>query len=291
MHLVWNRRTFLKFILPIAIAYTICTFVPIAISMYYSTTNFTGFGSYDFVGLKNFEAAFQDKFLWISFRNTLVIVLVTMALLVPLSFLMALAIQKKSLKTGIYKTIYFLPYTLSGTVVALIWKFILDPNIGWINTTLASMGADTSALEWIGGKYLSPISFSIIIVWALCGFCMLLWLNGLKQLPGDMLEASVIDGVTKRQQVTKIILPNLRSTAQTVLIFVYTAAIKLFEYVYVLTSGGPNHASDTIVSYMYNITFKSRLYGYGAAIAVIELAVAVAGSLVIIWLINRKEDK
>jgi len=290
LHLVWNRKTFIKYILPIFIAYTICMFVPIVISIYYSMTNFTGFGHYDFVGLKNFKAALGDRFLWLSFRNTLLLTLVVMVVLVPLSFLMALAVKRKSMKTGIYKTIYFLPYTLSGTVVALIWKFILDPNIGWINSFLSALGINTTNLTWIGGQYLSPISFAIICVWALSGFCMLIWLNGLKQIPSDMLEASIIDGVNKRQQIFKIIVPNLRSTAQTVLIFAFTASLKVFEYVYVLTGGGPNHASETIISYMYNITYSSRLYGYGSAIAVIELAVAILGSLLIIWVLNRKED-
>lgn len=291
MHLVWNRKTFIRYILPIFIAYTICMFVPIAISFFYSMTNYTGFGSYDFVGFKNFGAALGDKNLWLSFRNTLLLTFVTMIVLVPLSFLMALAVKRKSIKTGIYKTVYFLPYTLSGTVAALIWKFILDPNIGWINSSLSAVGIDTSNLTWIGGQYLSPISFAIICVWALAGFCMLIWLNGLKQIPNDMLEASVIDGVNKRQQMFKIIIPNLRSTAQTILIFVFTASLKVFEYVYVLTGGGPNHASETIISYMYNITYRSRLYGYGSAIAVIQLAVAILGSLLIMWALNRKEDK
>ncbi len=291
MHLVWKKSTFIKYILPIAVAYTIFTMIPIGISLYYSMTNFSGFGSHEFVGFRNFEAAFTDEFLWISFRNTLVYTAVTMAVAIPLSFMMALAIQKKSMKTGIYRAIYFLPYTLSGTIVALIWRFILDPNIGLINTTLKSMGVDTAALQWIGGNILSPFSFAIISVWAISGFCMMLWINGLKHIPSDMLEASVIDGVTKRQQVFKIILPNMRSTVQTVLIFVYTLSLKLFEYVYILTSGGPNHASESIVSYMYNMTFSSKLYGYGAAIAIVELIVAVAGSLVIIGIMNGRKEK
>lgn len=290
MHLVWNRKSFLKYVLPITIVYTICTFLPIMISLYYSGTNFSGFGSYDYVGLKNFKSAFTDRYFAISFRNTLIVALIMVILLVPISFLMALSIEKKSLKTGIYKTIYFLPYTLAGTVVGLIWKFILDPNIGLLNTILRSWGINTSKLEWIGGHYLSPVCFSIIAVWATCGFCMLLWLSGLRQIQSTMLEAAVIDGATRSQQVLRVILPNLRSTMQTVLIIVYTGAIKLFDYVYILTGGGPNHASETLVSYMYNITFKSRLYGYGSAIAVIELLVSIAGSLFIIWIIGRKEE-
>lgn len=163
---------------------------------------------------------------------------------------MALAIQKKSKKTAIYRTIYFLPYTLGGAIVALIWRFILDPNMGILNTVLSGIGIDTTNLLWIGGDSLSPISFSLITIWALSGFCMMLWSNGLKQLPGDIIEASVIDGATKRQQIFRVILPNLRSTMQTIIILIYTSALKLFDYVYILTSGGPNHASESIVSYM-----------------------------------------
>ena len=204
---------------------------------------------------------------------------------------MALAIQKKSVKTGIYRVIYFLPYTLGGAIVALMWRFIFDPNMGILNYVLRMLGISTDKLLWIGGPSLSPVSFSVITIWALSGFCMILWTNGLKQIAGDIIEASVIDGATKSQQVFLVMLPNMKSTIQTVLILIYTTALKLFDYVYILTSGGPNHASESIVSYMYNMTFGSRLYGYGSAIAVIELIVAVTGSLLIIWAVNGKAGK
>ena len=290
MNLVWKKSSFFKYILPIAIVYTIFTFVPIAVSLYYSLTNFSGFGAYEFVGFKNFATAITDKFLWRAFGNTFLYAVITLVTVVPLSFLMALAIQKKSKKTAIYRTIYFLPYTLGGAIVALIWRFILDPNMGILNTVLSGIGIDTTNLLWIGGDSLSPISFSLITIWTLSGFCMMLWSNGLKQLPGDIIEASVIDGATKRQQIFRVILPNLRSTMQTIIILIYTSALKLFDYVYILTSGGPNHASESIVSYMYNMTFGSKLYGYGSAIAVIELVVAILGSLLIIKLVNGKAD-
>lgn len=291
MNLVWKKSSFYKYILPLLIVYTIFTFVPIVVSLYYSLTNFSGFGKYDFVGLKNFGLAFTDRFLWKAFGNTFLYAVLTLATVTPLSFLMALAIQKTGIKTGIYRVIYFLPYTLGGAIVALMWRFIFDPNMGILNYLLEKIGVPTKNLLWIGGPHLSPISFSIITIWALSGFCMMLWTNGLKQLSGDILEASVIDGATKAQQVFRVILPNLRSTIQTVVILIYTTALKLFDYVYILTSGGPNHASESIVSYMYNMTFGSRLYGYGSAIAVIELVVAVLGSLLIIWLVNGKADK
>ena len=291
MNLVWKKSSFYKYILPLVIVYTIFTFVPIVVSLYYSLTNFSGFGKYDYVGLKNFGLAFTDRFLWKAFGNTFLYAVLTLTAVTPLSFLMALAIQKKSVKTGIYRVIYFLPYTLGGAIVALMWRFIFDPNMGILNYVLRMLGISTDKLLWIGGPSLSPVSFSVITIWALSGFCMILWTNGLKQIAGDIIEASVIDGATKSQQVFLVMLPNMKSTIQTVLILINTTALKLFDYVYILTSGGPNHASESIVSYMYNMTFGSRLYGYGSAIAVIELIVAVTGSLLIIWAVNGKAGK
>ena len=98
MNLVWKKSSFFKYILPIAIVYTIFTFVPIAVSLYYSLTNFSGFGAYEFVGFKNFATAITDKFLWRAFGNTFLYAVITLVTVVPLSFLMALAIQKKSKK-------------------------------------------------------------------------------------------------------------------------------------------------------------------------------------------------
>ena len=271
--------------------YTIFTFLPIGIALYYSLTNYSGFGAYEFRGLANFAKAFQDKFLWRAFGNTFRHAILTLCLVAPLSFLMALGTLRENKKTKIYRLVYFLPYTLGGAITALVWRFILDPNMGLLNRVLGFFGADTSKLIWLGGDKLYPISFALITLWAMAGFCMLLWSNGLKQIPGEIIEASIIDGASKLQQIFLVILPNLRGTIQTVLILIFTAAMKLFDYVYILTMGGPNHASESIVTYMYTTIFHSRLYGYGSAIALIELVAAVLGSVLIIFLLNKnKED-
>jgi len=278
------------YLLPLLLFYVIYNIIPLGMSLYYSITNFSGFGAYEFVGLKNFAKVLTDKWFWGAFRNTLVYTLMSMVIILPLSFMMAMVIQKGTKKTALYRTFYFLPCTLGGSIVGLIWRFILDPNVGFLNIILRELGVNTANLLWIGGQTLAPVSFTFVNVWVMSGFCMMLWSGGLKQLPGDILEASVIDGVTKTQQIFKVILPNMRSTIRMMFIYVFTTCLKLFEYVFILTGGGPNHASESLISYLYVTMFENRLYGYGSAIAVIELLFAIIGALIIIRLTQRKED-
>lgn len=201
--------------------------------------------------------------------------------------LVSFLLKKDTRINQVYKAVIFVPNTIGAVMIALIWNFILDPNRGFINNFLRAAGLGKFAFEWIGGKYLTPYTIGVMGVWSAAGFCMLLWNSGLKQIPSDVIEAGIIDGATKTQQVRYIIIPLLKENFKVILILQFTGCLKVFETVYMLTGGGPNHYSDTMVSYMYNTTFSQQFYGYGMTIAMAEFIIAMVVTLLIMRLFKR----
>ncbi len=155
----------------------------------------------------------------------------------------------------------------------------MKPNNGLFNSLLGLLRIKGPV--WIVGKgLLSPMSFSMVCAWSSMGFYMSLWQAALKGISREILEASAIDGCSPTGQIFRIILPMIRDNIASICIFVLTAALKIYEVVFILTGGGPAHASEIIVSYLYVTTFDSMLYSYGMTIAVAEFIFAVLISLV-----------
>lgn len=291
MHLVYNKKRFILFVLPLILLFTALMFAPILYSVYLSFTQYPGYGDPEWIGLRNFVRMFQDKYVWISIGNTFKIMGVSTLISMPISFLLALYLKKSSIRSSLYKTVFFMPYVIPGIISGLIWLFIFDPNIGLINNFLTSIGLDSWRQLWIGGQTLSPYSMAIIVAWSNLGFNMALWTTGLKAIPTEVLEASEIDGTTKWQRIIHVILPMVKDTGKIILIFSITNGFKIFDLVYQLTGGGPNHASETIVSYMYSTTFSGKMYGYGIAISVFQFILCLILTLGVQRLMRRRVDE
>jgi raffinose/stachyose/melibiose transport system permease protein len=163
-------------------------------------------------------------------------------------------------------------------LVGLIWVFILDPKIGLINDALTTLGLPWRP-EWIGGTTLTPYSVGLLYVWEQVGFILIIFYAGLRMLPREVIEASEIDGASKRQQLRFVTIPMLNETFRINVVLIVTGVFRVFELVYELTGGGPVHTSDVMVTYMYFITFTNQEYGYGMAIAVATAAIAVGISV------------
>ena len=187
-------------------------FLPIGVAVYYSLTNYRGAGGYDFVGMANYSRLVGDKLFWLSLGNTLKIYHNHInnsdsPVLPP-----GLGLKGRKAGNNIFKTIFFTSYCVGGIIVGLVWTFILDPSKGLVNNFLRSVGMEALALDWIGGRTLTPYMVGIITTWSGLGFCILLWTNGIKQIPGEVLEASIVDGANKWQQVRMVTLPLLKET-------------------------------------------------------------------------------
>ena len=243
--------------------------------MGFSFTRFQGFGSPEWIGFDNYLALGNDPFFWQSLQNTVIILVVSLLILIPASFGLALLLRRRIRGGGGLRALVFGPAIIAPILVGLIWVFILDPKIGLLNRALASFGA--APVQWIGGDTLTPYAVALVFIWSSIGFAMTIFYAGLQLLPADVIEASSIDGATGWQQLRLITVPMMRETFAIVTILMITNVFKIFELVYMLTGGGPVHASETLVSYMYFVTFTNQQYGYGMALAVI---ITILGAVV-----------
>lgn len=284
MRWISKKKNMAIMMIPSFLVYVFFIIMPVLITIYYSFMKFTGVGEPKFIGLKNYANLFRDPFFFTALKNTCIILVMSVIVLLPLSFLLALLLEKPFRGNGLCKAMIFSPYIIAPILVGVLWVFILDPYMGLINALLRAIGLDKFALEWIGGKTLTPYSVTVVYMWQVLGFYTTVIIAGLKQIPSEIHEASQVDGAGKLQNVIYIVLPMLKETITIVVVLIITRSFMIFETVQQLTNGGPNHLSDVLTTYMYYTTFTSNRYGYGMSIA--TMTFVFTGICSIIYLRN-----
>lgn len=263
---------------------------PVGYSLWYSFTNFAGFGEVHFVGFANYTALANDPFFWKALQNTLIILAVSIVVLVPGSFALALLLQRKIPAGAALRALVFAPAIIAPILVGLIWVFLLDPKLGILDKLLTAVGLLPPDVPLIGGNTLTPYSVALVFIWSSLGFAMTIFYAGLQLLPADVMEASTLDGASGWQQIRFITIPLMKETFAITTVLLITNVFKIFELVYVLTSGGPVHRSEVLVSYMYFMTFTNLQYGPGMALAVIITLLGAAVSVAYLLVLRGRRS-
>lgn len=274
-------------IAPAVILFLLYIIIPVFMAFYYGFTNFTGIGKPEFLGLRNYMTLFSDKIFYIALKNTGLVLAMSLLLIVPCSFGLSLLFARKMRGGKLVKAFCFSPNIISPILIGLIWVFILDPKIGLINAFLRYIGVSVQP-EWIGGKTLTPYCVGAIFLWQTLGYNATIFLAGIKMVPQELYEASEIDGAGKMQQLIYITFPMIRQTIIIVMLLVITGCFKIFEIVYQLTGGGPNHMSDLLVTYMYYSTFTSSRYGYGMSIASVTFLISALFAVIYLYVTREQ---
>ena len=274
-------------IAPAVILFLLYIIIPVFMAFYYGFTNFTGIGKPEFLGLRNYITLFSDKIFYIALKNTGLVLAMSLLLIVPCSFGLSLLFARKMRGGKLVKAFCFSPNIISPILIGLIWVFILDPKIGLINAFLRYIGVSAQP-EWIGGKTLTPYCVGAIFLWQTLGYNATIFLAGIKMVPQELYEASEIDGAGKVQQLIYITFPMIRQTILIVMLLVITGCFKIFEIVYQLTGGGPNHMSDLLVTYMYYSTFTSSRYGYGMSIASVTFLISALFAVIYLYVTREQ---
>lgn len=274
-------------IAPAVILFLLYIIIPVFMAFYYGFTNFTGIGKPEFLGLRNYITLFSDKIFYIALKNTGLVLAMSLLLIVPSSFGLSLLFARKMRGGKLVKAFCFSPNIISPILIGLIWVFILDPKIGLINAFLRYIGVSAQP-EWIGGKTLTPYCVGAIFLWQTLGYNATIFLAGIKMVPQELYEASEIDGAGKVQQLIYITFPMIRQTIIIVMLLVITGCFKIFEIVYQLTGGGPNHMSDLLVTYMYYSTFTSSRYGYGMSIASVTFLISALFAVIYLYVTREQ---
>lgn len=284
------------FLIPLMIFYVLFVVYPLIATFWNSfhTIEFNmGRQVLTFVGLENYTALLQDNIMRTAMVNTIIWGVVGPAIEVVFATSLALLVFFKVPFYRFFRTAWFTPMLVSGVIVGLVFRWIFNNEWGLINTALRGIGLDNLAVNWLGRRD-TPLAVVIFVhFWATFGFSFVLVLAGLSAIPNDLIEAARVDGAKVRQIITHIILPMLRPTLITVTILSFMGKMKAFNVVWVLTGGGPLHASETVATYVQKRAFAWRTLdlGYPSAIAVFWFGVVLVGVLLLRYLLNRGSNK
>lgn len=283
-----KKKNFVIMLAPTLLIYLAYIIVPLFIAVYYSFTNFRGVSTPDFIGFRNYFTLFKDRFFIVSVKNTVIVLGMSLCILLPASLALGLVLNKTLKGINAYKALFFLPNIIAPLIVGLIWGFIFDPEMGLINSILESIGLESWRQQWIGGLTLTPWCVGVIYLWQNVGYYATLFVAGLKTIPEELYESSSIDGANRLQTLRYITIPMLKETFAINTVLIVTGCFKIFELVYQLTNGSPNHMSEVLTTYMYNTTFISSKYGYGMSIAVFTCIVTMVITLIYLRILRRK---
>jgi raffinose/stachyose/melibiose transport system permease protein len=283
MHLITRSKwPFLAALAPAVTVYTLFAIVPIFVSFYYSLVEWNGFTDMKFVGLANFAEAFKDSVFWSSLTNNLYVVAASVFGQVPIALMIALLLNRRWKGSKFFRTVGFLPVVISTVVVSLVWGMIFNARRGLINQMLSAFGLEEWRQNWLGDPKLAMMAVCITIIWQFVGLYLIIFLAALQNIPGEIDDAARIDGASGLKQTIYITRPRIWETIMVAVILCISGSLRTFDLIYVMTSGGPGHATEVLATYMFDKTFSSTRYGYGSAISVCIFFF----SLILIWLSN-----
>ncbi len=232
----------------------------------------------EFIGISNYLSMFEDK----EFINSLKVTIKMAILIVPiqtiLALLFAVAINRKKRIYKFFRVVYFIPAITSFVAVAILWKQLLNPSFGLVNSILESLGLPRSQfLSAIPDAFYSTV---FVCIWKSWGYFMVIFISGLQDIPSDVKDATRIDGANSFQELIYITIPMLRKTTLLVIVVTTMDAIKLFVPAYTMTAGGPIGTTTTTVYYVWRQAF--RLSEIGPASAMSILLFVIIGIIVIL---------
>lgn len=263
--------------------------IPAILGLYYSLTDYKGYAEPNFIGLTNYQELFQDKSFYKALGRTFQYVVV----LVPSVYIMSLSIAlllNSSLTKGTFiaKIIFFLPWTISGIIAGVIWKWLFGENFGFVNFILGKVGVEQIA--WFTN---STAAFSVLIfaaIWGGTAFNMLQFIAALKNVPQTLYEAADIDGANFWHKFRYITLPALKPTSFMVILLASIGAMKEFALVQSLTDGGPGTDNMFIVQYIYMTGFDKMRVGYASAVSMILFLILLCLGLIQLKIGGKIDD-
>ena len=262
-------------ILPAAFMVIFFLILPMFQNIYYSFYEWDGLTEPVFNGVKNYINMFTDSNFLVSFRNTIIWVVFT--LIFPVMGGLLVAIFLRGIKyDSLFKTIFFIPLTISFVSTSMIWRYMFSFDFGVINTSLSLLAGKEVGIAWLTDVPLNTFSMLIAWTWQQLGVNMALFLMGLTSIPQDPIEAALIDGASKWKTFVHVTFPMLRPTTTVVITMAIVNSFKAFDIIYVTTWGGPYRSSETLAVTMFRETFTMFRMGYGAAIAVLLSIIVIA---------------
>ncbi|AZB41110.1 sugar ABC transporter permease [Bacillus sp. FJAT-42376] len=284
------------FIAPFWVVFLVFSIYPVALTFYYSFTNYTGSGTAEVVGLANYTRLLTDTFFVQAFVNTLKIWGINFALQIGLALILAAIFSDMRLKMkgqSFFRAVFYLPNLITVSSVALLFGILLDWQHGSLNVVLMNLGLISDPINWLNEPATAQISVSLILTWMWFGHSFIVIMAGISGISTDYFEAALIDGANRWQTLVSITLPLLKPILLYIMITSLIGGLQLFDLPMLITDGigSPDGSLNTMVLYLYNQAFKYNNYGYASAVAYGLFIITVIFSAVVFKSMYSSERK
>lgn len=285
-----DKKAVAVFVLPAFLIFVGFVIVPLILTGIYSFFDYNGIGKMEFIGFDNFIKMFStDKHFPKALGNSLILAAASIFIQLPLSFILALILARGVPGEKAYRTIYFIPVVISSMVIGQLWMKVFKSDYGMLNT-LIRVVVPGFEYSWLSEPKTAFFCTLVPAIWQYIGYHMLIFYAGIKSLSVDYFEAASIEGASQTTVTFKIVIPLLASVIRTCVVFALTGALRSFDLIYVMTGGGPNHASEVPATLMYTNLFRKMLYGYGSAQAFFIVIECFVLSFIIARIFKKSED-
>ena len=284
----------LLFLTPAAIVLLVFMAVPVINAVLLSLQSWNGMTPAVWVGLSNYASLYRDRIFLFAFGNTAYFTIVTVIFQTIVPLLIAILLNAGIRGSTVFRTLYFMPVIISLTISGLLWAMIYEPNFGMLNSLLQGVGLGGLTQLWLADPHLVMPCIIVVSIWQSLGFYLVIYFAALQNIPRELYEAAAIDGANAWHKLIHVTVPMLRPVMVLVVVLNTVNGVKAFDQIWVMTAGGPNHASDTLGTYLYSIAFgamgsSNPQLGYATAIAIVILILSFVLSVIQIRLGRRNE--
>lgn len=259
---------------------------PMLSNFYLSFTRYNMVSQPQWVGLSNYLEALQDRVFWAAVRNTVVYGLSVVLVIMALSLLVAIALNKILPGVIIFRSCFYAPSVISIVVVSMIWMWLYQPQAGLINYVLEKIGFEPQF--WLDNPHLALSSVIIVTIWQQLGYNMIIFLAGLQGIPDLLYEAATIDGAGRWSKFWYVTIPSLKPIFLFVIVTTFIFVFRNFPIIFIMTEGGPFNTTNTLVYEVYRNSFNYSRGGYGAVFAVVLLSICLVFSLINLRLLRSE---
>lgn len=283
-----SRWTPFLLVAPALAIFSLAVLGPMLGTVWMSFQKWNGFGSPQFHGLSNYQRAINDPIFTLSLRNVFVYIVVTLILEVGLGLILAGLVTSRR-RTSYYRIALFTPVMLPMVVVAVLWRFVLNPDFGLINSIFGTLGIPSMQQLWLGNPSTALLAICVVSGWVYSGFYLAIFYAGLQRIPAEVIESASLDGASKLRTFIQIKVPMIRRIWEISILLCVTGGLQGFDLFYVMTNGGPYNTTEVPTTYMVKTVFRDQEFGYGATLAVIVTLLVLAIGLVFARLRRRTE--
>lgn len=284
----WEPYAYLA---PALVVFTLFVALPVVAAIYLSLTAWNGvsWDTASFVGFQNYADAFGEPRFWNALRNNLVLIPYFVILPAILGLIPAALVHQMKLRgSRWFQAGIFLPYIMPGVLIGVVWRWMLNPVFGPVNSVLKDLGFKPPT--WLADFTWALPTIGFIGAWAAYGFCYVVFVAGIQKIPTDLYDAARLDGASPWQEFRAVTLPGLNREIAVVLSVNLINALRAYDVVKATTDGGPGNATSVLALYMMNSAFGSNRAGYGIAIAIFLAVVTLVLSLLVLRLFGDRDD-